>query len=356
MRPLLLAVTALALAACVRNAPAPGASASDPSAGNKSPGLELVARSPRQWTGIAVSKDNRVFVNFPRWSEDVPVSVAELKNGEVTAWPDASWNEWKPGTAEQNHFVAVQSVVIDDKDRLWVVDTGNPGFKGVIATPRLLQFELSSGRMVRGYPFPPEVSSGDSYLNDVRVDTEREVAYLTDSQAGGLVVLDLKSGNARKVLKDHPSTHAETDHLVVLGRRFDRSVQADGIALSPDRKTLYWSVLTGHSLWRIPTEALLDTKLDDKTLASRVERVHTIVAPDGLLFDSNGVLWLGGLEDGSIYRYMPGGTYEQAIHDARLLWPDSFAQGPQGWVYVTTTQIHLPPAERGPYGIYRFQP
>ena len=39
-----------------------------------------------------------------------------------------------------------------------------------------------------------------------------------------------------------------------------------------------------------------------------------------------------------------------------VLWPDSFAQGPQGWIYVTTTQIHLPPSERGPYGIYRFQP
>jgi sugar lactone lactonase YvrE len=200
------------------------------------------------------------------------------------------------------------------------------------------------------------VSSGDSYLNDVRVDTEREVAYFTDSQAGGLVILDLKSGSSRKVLKDHPSTHAEVDHLMVLGRRFNKAVQSDGIALSPDRKTLYWSALSGHTLWRIPTEALLDPKLDDKALASRVERAHTIVAPDGILFDDKGVLWLGGLEDGSIYRYVPGGAYEQVIHDPRLLWPDSFAQGPEGWIYVTTTQLHLPPAERGPYGIYRFQP
>jgi sugar lactone lactonase YvrE len=354
MRPLLLTVAALATAACVRNAPTPAAT--ETPAGNKAPALELVAQSPRQWTGIALSKEGRVFVNFPRWSEDVPVSVAELKNGQVSPWPDATWNEWKPGTAEQNRFVAVQSVVIDDQDRLWVVDTGNPWFKGVIATPRLHQFDISSGRLVRSYAFPPEVSSGDSYLNDVRVDTEREVAYFTDSQAGGLVILDLKSGSSRKVLKDHPSTHAEVDHLMVLGRRFNKAVQADGIALSPDRKTLYWSALSGHTLWRIPTEALLDPKLDDKALASRVERAHTIVAPDGILFDDKGVLWLGGLEDGSIYRYVPGGAYEQVIHDPRLLWPDSFAQGPQGWIYVTTTQLHLPPAERGPYGIYRFQP
>lgn len=354
MRPLLLAVAALATAACVRNTPAPGTTGHSP--GNKGPGLELVAQSPRQWTGIAVSKEGRIFVNFPRWSEDVPISVAELKDGQVSPWPDATWNEWKPGTSGQNHFVAVQSVVIDDQNRLWVVDTGNPQFKGVIETPRLHQFDISSGRLVRSYTFPPEVSSGDSYLNDVRIDTQREVAYLTDSQAGGLVIVDLKSGSSRKVLKDHPSTHADADHLMVMGRRFDMQVQADGIALTPDRQTLYWSALTGHSLWRIPTEALLDPRLDDKALAGRVEKAQTIVATDGILFDSKGVLWLGGLEDGSIYRYVPGGAYEQAIHDARLLWPDSFAEGPQGWIYVTTAQIHIPPAERGPYGIYRFQP
>lgn len=352
MRPLLLAIAALATAACVRNVPA----TTDGSPGNKGPALELVAQSPRQWTGIAVSKTGRIFVNFPRWSEDVPISVAELKDGQVSAWPDATWNEWTPGTTHPNRFVAVQSVVIDDEDRLWVVETGNPWFKGVIATPRLHQFDISNGQLVRSYSFPPEVSSGDSYLNDVRFDTEREVAYLTDSQAGGLVILDLKTGSSRKVLKDHPSTHAEVDHLMVLGRRFDRQVQSDGIALSPDRQTLYWSALTGHTLWRIPTEALLDKSLDDKALAGRVEKAQTIVAPDGILFDSQGVLWLGGLEDGAIYRYVPGGSYERVIQDARLLWPDSFAEGPQRWIYVTTTQIHLPPAERGPYGIYRFQP
>ena len=31
-----------------------------------------------QATGVAVSADGRVFVNFPRWTEDSPVSVAEV--------------------------------------------------------------------------------------------------------------------------------------------------------------------------------------------------------------------------------------------------------------------------------------
>jgi sugar lactone lactonase YvrE len=359
MRLPLLAVAALIMAACARTSTRPdtpaGASDAVPSAESRKPTLELVAQSPRQWTGVTVSKAGRIFVNFPRWSEDVPVSVAELKDGTVVPWPDVTWNSWAPGAPAENRFVAVQSVVIDDQDRLWVVDTGNPQFKGVTTQPRLLQFDLT-GSLVRTYAFPPEVSSGDSYLNDVRIDTESGVAYLTDSQAGGLVILDLKSGSARKVLRSHPSTHAEAESMVVMGRPFQRAVQSDGIALSPDRKTLYWTVLTGHSLWRIPTEALRDTRLDDAALAGRIERVHTIVATDGIVFDRHGRLWLGGLEDSSIARYVPGGKYEQILQDARLRWPDSFAEGPDGKIYVTTAQIHLPPAERGPYEIYRFAP
>ncbi|WNG38204.1 hypothetical protein F0U61_34455 [Archangium violaceum] len=354
MRRILLAAAALVTAACAQTSNRPDASA--PTPGGKPPALELVASSPRQWTGIAVSKEGRIFVNFPRWSEDVPVSVAEVKDGAIVPWPDATWNEWKPGTPGEGHFVAVQSVVTDDQDRLWILDTGNPQFKGVISQPTLYQFDIASGRPVRTFTFPPEVSSGNSYLNDVRIDTEREVAYLTDSQAGGLVVLDLKSGSSRKVLRDHPSTHAEFNRTVIMGRTFERSVQSDGIALSPDRKTLYWSALSGHTLWRIPAEALRDPQQNDEALAKKIERVATIVATDGILFDTKGRLWLGGLEDGAIYRYVPGGAYEQVLKDPRLLWPDSFAEGPRGDIYVTTSQIHLPPAERGAYEIYRFSP
>ncbi|WP_225412175.1 SMP-30/gluconolactonase/LRE family protein [Stigmatella hybrida] len=354
MRLALLPVAALLAAGCARTSTRPDAAAGSPEA--REPELELLARSPRQWTGIAVSNEGRIFVNFPRWSEDVPTSVAEVKDGAIVPWPDAAWNSWTPGGSAEGRFVAVQSVVVDRKNRLWVLDTGNPGFKGVIAPPRLHRFELSGGPSARTYAFPPEVSSGDSYLNDVSVDTEREIAYLTDSQAGGLVVLDLNTGSARKVLAQHPSTHAEFSHLTVMGRPMKKAVQSDGIAVSRDGQTLYWSALTGHTLWRIPTEALRDASLTDEALAGRLERVHTIVAPDGIFFDRKGVLWLGGLENSSVNRYVPGGRYEQVIQDDRLRWPDSLTEGPEGKIYVTTSQIHLPPTERGPYEIYRFQP
>jgi hypothetical protein len=74
--------------------------------------LEQVAQSARQWTGIAVLPDGRIFVNFPRWSDDVPVSVGELlSDGSVRAFPNTEWNSSAP--APENRFVCVQSVVAD---------------------------------------------------------------------------------------------------------------------------------------------------------------------------------------------------------------------------------------------------
>ena len=43
------------------------------------PTLSSVVASDKQWTGVAVSQSGRVFVNYPFWSSNVPVSVAEIK-------------------------------------------------------------------------------------------------------------------------------------------------------------------------------------------------------------------------------------------------------------------------------------
>ena len=40
--------------------------------------LTLVAQFDHQVTGVAVTDDGRRFVNFPRWTDDAPISVAEV--------------------------------------------------------------------------------------------------------------------------------------------------------------------------------------------------------------------------------------------------------------------------------------
>ena len=107
------------------------------------PSSELVATSERQWTGIAVSSSARVFVNFPRWSDDVPVSVGELIDGQVRPYPDVARQAWVSGADPRDAFVCVQSVVIDARDRLWILDPANPSFAGVVSGgPKLVEVDI----------------------------------------------------------------------------------------------------------------------------------------------------------------------------------------------------------------------
>ena len=47
-------------------------------------------------TGVTVSQQGRIFVNFPKWGDDVQFTVAELCKGEAVAYPDAEINHTDP--------------------------------------------------------------------------------------------------------------------------------------------------------------------------------------------------------------------------------------------------------------------
>jgi sugar lactone lactonase YvrE len=222
-------------------------------------------------TGVTVSRGNRIFVNFPRWGDDVPFTVAEIVNGMVVAYPDAGINDWpgrklanpnafKDEAANQTHFVNVQSVVVDAQDRLWALDTGAPKLKNIVpGGPKLVCIDLKTNRVIRTILLPPETAGTNSYMNDVRFDlsvgetgpqdpqtmvgsraaadpnkpapdpthpdAERTsghdeqpavglhgTAYITDSSSQGpnaIVVVDLATGKSFRRLNQHVSTQGE---------------------------------------------------------------------------------------------------------------------------------------------------
>ena len=57
--------------------------------------LEEVAHFDHEVTGVAVSTEDRIFVNSPRWTEVSAISVAEVgRDGKLTPYPDAERNAW----------------------------------------------------------------------------------------------------------------------------------------------------------------------------------------------------------------------------------------------------------------------
>jgi len=41
-------------------------------------------------TGVTRTRDGRLFVNYPRWGDDVPFTVGEIVGGKVLAYPVCS--------------------------------------------------------------------------------------------------------------------------------------------------------------------------------------------------------------------------------------------------------------------------
>jgi len=336
------------------------AAAQDPGTGK----LTRVASFDHQVTGITVSRDGRMFVNFPRWSEDAPVSVAELKDGKPVPFPDEAWNSWRNAKADvvdpKTHFVCVQSVVADGQDRLWVVDAAAPAMAHVIKDgPKLVGIDLKTNQVVKTIPFDTSTVLQASYINDVRISPDGKTAYLTDSGAeGALIVVDLDSGSAKRVLSGHAATMPDKSVTVQydgkpLRRPDGRGVEfsADGIALSPDGKTLYWQAIKGKTLYSLPTDALtgwatasfVPEMLSDRTLESKIVTVGENGPADGLLIArKDGRMYVTSPQDNAVkVRDLSGkgNGLTTLVQDQQLRWPDTFSEGPDGTIYVTTSHI-----------------
>ena len=236
-------------------------------------------------TGVSVSHaTGRIFVNFPKWGDDVRSTVAEIRDGQVVPYPDAKWNS-PAHDADPEALVSVQSIVVDPADRLWILDTGSPLFQPTEpGGPKLVCVDLTTDTVVRTILFDPGVALPTTYLNDVRFDLRRNAAFITDSSdqgPNGLIVVDLSTGEAWRRLHDHPSTKAVAPPELLpmvegapfLQRPADGppepvSMGSDGIAISADGSRIYYCPLISRRWYSVSAEALFDRGRSDAEVAA----------------------------------------------------------------------------------------
>ncbi|MBC6612265.1 SMP-30/gluconolactonase/LRE family protein [Hymenobacter sp. BT507] len=367
---LLAAAGALALLAASCSSPTPGTTMAENAAndttalvgraaapkGDANSPLQIVAafREP-QIVGVAVLPDGRVFGDFPRWDNNPVFPIAEVgTNNSLKPYPNAAWCTWNETVRNepQKHWICPQSVYADRAGMLWVLDPASPGLKATVpGGPKLVKIDPKTNTVVQNIAFSESVAPRKSYLNDVRVDTQQNYAYITESGEGSLVVVDLGSGKARRLLVKHPSMVGDTTlnikadgKLLVDPTGKQGQFNADGIALSQDGQYLYWKPLTSYALYRIKTEALRNASLNDAQLAAQIEDLGKVPACDGMILDAQNNLYLTAFEDHSIKRRTSAGKIETVVQDPRLEWPDTFAFSADGTtLYVTNSAIHKTP-------------
>lgn len=300
-----------------------------------------------QFTGVAISAKGRLFVTYPRWSGPYRYGVVEvMPDGSAKPYPDAATNSWQPGESGMDKWVCVQTAYIDDQDFLYIVDPTAPKLGKIYnGSAKVVKFDLNTNQIVKTYRFPGTIDN-QSYLNDIRVDTKTQMAYLTNSGTGGIVVLDLNSGQSRQVLQAHKSVHPDPYvKFIIDGHELKKqgqpvAFQSDGIALSPDGAYLYYKTIGDKKLNRIKTAALNDSTLSGQQLAGAVEELGNFAHTDGMIFDGKGNLYLGDPTTYSMVQITPDLKMHSWIKDKRLIWPDTYSIAKDGYMYISTSQIN----------------
>ncbi|KOS07356.1 gluconolactonase [Flavobacterium akiainvivens] len=326
----------------------------------------------RQPIGVAVdTESNRVFVSFPH-NEPFKYGLAELGKIEIP-YPDEKWNHYT-GADDDAHFYNVQDLYADDKGYLWVLDSKPSGGASVFGDDgkqeegkfKLVKIKLSDSKVEKVYRFGGlnKVKSG---LNDVRVDTQRNLAYLSDPAQKAIVVLDLATDTVRLALQNHASTTATPGYVLNIdgvdmkdekGNPFKSDV--NGIALTKDNKYFYYKPINHNNLYRIETQYLADATLSAEALGSKVETVADVGVTHGLECDAKGNIYFGDSPNHSIKYVSPNGKVHTLVKDSRIIWPDSFGIGSNGYVYFSCAQLNrLPKWNNGkdrverPFRVYR---
>jgi sugar lactone lactonase YvrE len=373
LRIVLSVISLASLVSCEGNKPqativpeAQSAGAAMQSAAAPEPLVDVYGPMP---TGVAVSHEGRLFVNFPRWGDPVRFSVVEIIGGQITPFPNEAMNQLdldRPG----DHLVSVQSVVIDPADRLWILDTGSINFQPVISGgPKLVCVDLKSNLVVKIIHFPANVALPASYLNDVRFDLRRGnqgMAFITDSTdkgVNGIIVVDLGTGESWRRLNNHPSTKAEKNFVPRNDPAMNLRAGCDGIAISADGQRLFYCPLAGRHLYSVSVDALVDQKRSDRQVGETVlDLGDKGFASDGLESDAADRLYLTDYENSAIHVRNPDGTYATLAQGALLRWPDSLSMGSDGYLYVTANQLDLQPRfhngqdlRRQPYHLFRIK-
>lgn len=300
----------------------------------------------------------KMYLTVPRWKNGVPVTLgvtsATVVNGNTAPKLEAFPNWDMQEVGDCNAFQLVQSMEIDPKGRMWVLDSGKMSPLSVevkiTCPPRLVILDLeNNGEILRTYEFPPQVARhGTAHLNDIVLDHEDGgMAYITDSdrEDPGIIVYSLSNNTSWKVRHDSMKAKPEAVRFMVSKSLINMPISVDGIALSPasvEDRQVYYSPLSSFHLYSIPTSVLKSnlSNVDEhvKELGKKISQT------DGMMMSAKGALYFGLLADDAVamwdtkQSFTTGQRVISRDHE-RMQWPDTFAFDENGNFYCVTNSL-----------------
>lgn len=331
---------------------------------------DIAARFNQGPGNVTVTETGRVIISQHQFYEP-SYSVVELKGPDTFApFPNAELNDRSGHSGLQ--LDSVLGIRAASDGVVWMLDNGMRS--GL--TPKLVAWDTRTDRLRRVIYLPPPVAPKDQFVNDFAVDLAHRHIFISDPAGGAdaaLIVVDIDTGAARRVLQGHASVLPENVDLVIDGKpiqvkdgqgRLARPhIGVNPITEDLQNEWVYFGPMHGHSLYRVKATDLADEKLDAETLARRVERYADKPISDGISIDQEGNIYLGELAENAIGVITKDRKYQRLSQCPNLSWVDSFSFGPQGRLYAVVNRLHQSATLNGgenlskpPYFLLQIQP
>ncbi|MCA9705269.1 MAG: SMP-30/gluconolactonase/LRE family protein [Myxococcales bacterium] len=326
--------------------------------------LEVLVELPLPPGNVTSSRGGRIFFDthpFTQPQRFAESFVFELVDGQPRAYPS---EELQP------RLQGVLGMTVDAQDRLWMIAPA-----GLEDRPtRLFAFDLATDALVLEHDLD---EAAGMFCQDLRVSPDGKTVYLADTGAfflasPALVVFDVESRTARRVLEGHPSIEPQDWAIETLDGPYtlayglvNFSVGVDGLAVSHDGRWLYYATMSHDGLYRVPTAVLRDPSQSAEAVAAAVERVGGKPLSDGIEIDAEGRVYVTDVEHGGVAVVEPDGTLETLVRSEAIVWADAVNLTADGSLLVVDSEIPAyidpllrPPAEErlhraAPHRIYR---
>jgi sugar lactone lactonase YvrE len=314
------------------------------------PRLEIVAQLKQRPGNIAVADDGRMFISVHPFDNPIDKVLELLPDGTTKPYPNDIWSK-EPGP-DGNGFANVIHLLAVGK-LLYILDMGGPRVQ-----PKLVVWNITDNKLERIWYLPNHVNTPQSFDQDFVLTPDQKWAFIADmgqvdlaaKAEPAIIVLNLETGAARRVLGTHASVRPAAKPMVAAGEQMKLTREGkelplylglNPITIDPKGEWLYYSTMGQGLLYRILVHDLIDSALTPEALAQRVAVVGTKPPSDGMLIDGLQNIFITSVADGSIGIMNNQGRYSTWLRDPLLSWPDGLAFGPEGAIYVTVNQLHL---------------
>lgn len=312
-----------------------GLAASAASAQEAAPELELVAEIPNGPGNLTVAPDGTVILSVhPSYESDV-IAYAVSPQGDVRPFPSPEASEG---------MGRVLSVRADDEGNVWMLSGQGGG-----ATRHLYVADIATGALERTI----EIDAPGSFLNDMALALDQGVIVMSvPGQVNALAVLDVETGELRRVLEGHESVSPEDIDAPIDGIPLAQARGEDGaliplrsgvnpITIDSAHEWVYYGAMSGATVWRVRLSDLTDEDLSADDLAARVERYAAKAPSAGITMDDSGNIYVADVGARGIGVASPDGSYRLLAQDDALIdWPDGITVDGDGYVYVAANGLY----------------